>query len=209
MDYGIVLRKEQRLGKEPMGRKPGQTRQRMVLAAVELLRERGASAVTVDAVLARSGAPRGSVYHHFPGGRDELILAAVRHAADYITSRIDRTVESGDPVQALDGFVRFWRKTLRDTDYLAGCPVVAVAVDAHQDPPEAAAVAREVFGRWQDKLAGLLVNRGFSPARAARVASLMVAAIEGAVILCRAHRDDTPLDDVLSELKSLLEGAAG
>ncbi|BBU22703.1 TetR/AcrR family transcriptional regulator [Mycobacterium xenopi] len=192
-----------------MGRKPGQTRQRMVGAAVELLRERGASAVTVDAVLARSGAPRGSVYHHFPGGRNELVLAAVRHAADYVTSRIDATVESGDPVQALDGFVRFWKKTLRDTDYLAGCPIVAVAIDAYQDPPEAAALAREVFGRWQTKLAGLLVNRGFGTARATRVATLMVAAVEGAVILCRARRDHTPLDDVRNELKPLLEGAGG
>jgi AcrR family transcriptional regulator len=192
-----------------MGRKPGLTRQRMVIAAVELLRERGASAVTVDAVLARSGAPRGSVYHHFPGGRDELVLAAVRHAADYITSRVDSTVQSGDPVQALEGFVRFWKKTLRDTDYLAGCPVVAVAVDAHQDPPEAATLARDVFAQWQAKLQQLLLNHGTESARAARVATLMVAAIEGAVILCRTHRDHAPLDDVLIELTPMLEAAGG
>jgi AcrR family transcriptional regulator len=208
MDYGIVSGREQH-GKEPMGRKPGHTRQRMVIAAVELLRERGASAVTVDAVLARSGAPRGSVYHHFPGGRDELILAAVRHAADYITSRIDATVQSGDPVQALDSFVRFWKKTLRDTDYLAGCPVVAVAVDAHQDPPEAAVLAREVFIQWQAKLQELLLDCGTDPARAARLATLMVAAIEGAVILCRTHRDHAALDDVLVELTPMLEAAGG
>lgn len=178
----------------------------MVDTAVELLRERGASAVTVDAVLARSGAPRGSVYHHFPGGRNELILAAIRQAADYITSRIDATVQSGDPFQALDGFVRFWKRTLLDTDYLAGCPVVAVAVDAHQDPPEAAALAREVFMQWQAKLQELLANRGIDPARAARLATLVVAAVEGAVILCRTHHDHAPLDDVLTELRPLLQG---
>lgn len=183
-----------------MGRKPGHTRQRMLDSAVEVLRERGASAVTVDAVLARSGAPRGSVYHHFPGGRTELILAALGQAGDFITARIDATVQSGDPVQALDAFVRFWKKTLIATDYLAGCPVVAVSIDAHQDPPEAALLAREIFVRWHSKLRDLLIGRGVEAARAARLATLMVAAIEGAVILCRAQRDPTPLDDVLTEL---------
>jgi AcrR family transcriptional regulator len=177
----------------------------MLNAAVELLRERGASAVTVDAVLARSRAPRGSVYHHFPGGRNELILAAIRQAADYISSGIDATVRSGDPVQGLEGFVRLWKKILVDTDYLAGCPVVAVAVDAHQDPPEAVALARDAFAQWQAKLRELLTKRGIEAARAARLATLLVAAVEGAVILCRSHRDHTPLDDVLTELKPLLE----
>lgn len=177
----------------------------MLDATVQLLRERGASAVTVDAVIARSRAPRGSVYHHFPGGRNEMILAAIRQAADYISSGIDAALESGDPVAGLEGFVRFWKKTLRDTDYLAGCPIVAVAVDAHQDLPEAAALAREVFAHWQSRLQQVLINRGTDPARAARLATLLVAAVEGAVILCRTHRDHTPLDDVLIELKPLLQ----
>jgi TetR/AcrR family transcriptional repressor of lmrAB and yxaGH operons len=183
---------------------PGRTKQQMLDSAVVLLRERGAAGVTVDAVLAHSGAPRGSVYHHFPGGRSELILGAVRQAGDYIAAKVDETVADGDPRTALNRFVQFWRRTLAATDYLAGCPIVALAVDSRQDYPEAAELVRGIFARWQASLRDLLTAHGFPPERARRLATLVVSAIEGAIILCRAHRDDRPLDDVLAEITPLL-----
>ncbi|MGH3647332.1 MAG: TetR/AcrR family transcriptional regulator [Micromonosporaceae bacterium] len=185
-----------------MGRRPGESKQRMLVSAVALLRERGAAGVTVDAVLARSGAPRGSVYHHFPGGRNQLILAAVRQAGDFITASIP---EDGSPRLVVERFADFWRQTLRDTDYLAGCPIVALAVDSRPDLPEAARLVGEIFNRWQQKLAELLMADGVPGERAGRLATLVVAAIEGAVILCRAQRDAAPLDDVLTELTPLLD----
>lgn len=174
----------------------------MLASAVALLRERGASGVTVDAVLAHSGAPRGSVYHHFPGGRNELILGAVRQAGDHITGLIPG---EGPPRRVLEGFVAFWKQTLRDTDYLAGCPVVALAVDRRPELPDAGRLVGEIFTAWQEKLRQLLVADGAPEERARRLATLMVAAVEGAVILCRAPRDAGPLDDVLAELVPLLD----
>lgn len=176
----------------------------MLNSAVELLRERGVAAVTVDAVLARSGAPRGSVYHHFPGGRSEIVLSAIRQAGDFISAGIDQTIELGDPAQALDGFVEFWKQSIIGTDYLAGCPIAAAAIDIRGDLPEAVALAANVFAEWDVKLRGLLVNSGVDPVRAARLATLVVAAVEGAVILCRTRRDTVPLDDVATELRPLL-----
>ncbi|HKS98228.1 MAG TPA: TetR/AcrR family transcriptional regulator [Rugosimonospora sp.] len=195
------------VSEETVGRRraPGHTKQLMVDSAVLLLRERGVAGVTVDAVLARSGAPRGSVYHHFPGGRDELILEAVRRAGDYIAAMVDEAAAGGDARQALRRFVRFWQRTLADTEYRAGCPVVAVAVDSREGMPQAADVVREVFAQWQAKLADLLVEDGFDSERAGRLATLVIAAIEGAVILCRSRRELGPLDDVLAEMAPLLE----
>jgi TetR/AcrR family transcriptional repressor of lmrAB and yxaGH operons len=183
---------------------PGRTKQRMVDSAVALLRERGAAGVTVEAVLAHSGAPRGSVYHHFPGGRNELILAAARHAGDYIAAMLDEAVADGDPRAALERFVRFWKGALAATDYLAGCPILALAVDSREDTSEVADLVREIFRRWHDDLRNLLTADGVPPERARRLATLIVSATEGAIVLCRAHRDDTPLDDVLAELAPLL-----
>src|ERR687885_2805387 len=97
------------------------TKQRMLDSAVLLLRERGAAGVTVDAVLAHSGAPRGSVYHHFPGGRNEMVLGAVRQAGDYITAMVDESAATGDIRQTVDRFVAFWKRALTKTDYRAGC----------------------------------------------------------------------------------------
>lgn len=187
-----------------MSGKRGGSRDRMLDSAVELLRERGTAGLSVDAVLARSGAPRGSVYHHFPGGRNELMLTAVRRAGDYITRAIDRAAETGDPEVLLDSFARFWVRSLRESDYRAGCPVLAMAVDGREDPPEAAALVQDIFTAWQDRFTALLERAGFEPARAHRLATLAISSIEGAVTLCRVHRDTAPLEAVVAELRPLL-----
>jgi TetR/AcrR family transcriptional repressor of lmrAB and yxaGH operons len=181
------------------------TRQRMLDSAVLLLRERGAAGVTVDAVLAHSGAPRGSVYHHFPGGRNEIVLGAVRQAGDYIAAMVDDSASEGDVQQTVERLVLFWKRALTKTDYRAGCPVAAMAVDSRDLVPDAGEVVREIFTRWCASLVDVLSASGFAAPRAQRLATLVVSAIEGAVILCRAHRDLGPLDDVLIEITPLLE----
>jgi TetR/AcrR family transcriptional regulator, lmrAB and yxaGH operons repressor len=187
-----------------MTAKPASTKQRMLDSAVLLLRERGAAGVTVDAVLTHSGAPRGSVYHHFPGGRNDMIRGAVRQAGDYIAAMVDESVADGDVRLTVERIGRFWKRALTGTDYRAGCPVVAMAIDSREQIPDAAALVREIFARWQTSLSELLSANGFRAERAERLATLIVSSIEGAIILCRARRDLTPLDDVLAELVSLL-----
>lgn len=180
------------------------TKQRMLDSAVLLLRERGAAGVTVDAVLAHSGAPRGSVYHHFPGGRNEMVLGAVRQAGDYIATMVRESAE-GDARQMVDRLVAFWKRALTKTDFRAGCPVAAMAMDSRDLVPDAGDVVREIFAQWQSGLAEAFTSSGFAAPRAERLATLVVSAIEGAIILCRAHRDLGPLDDVLIEIAPLLE----
>ncbi|MFS8103859.1 TetR/AcrR family transcriptional regulator [Lentzea alba] len=181
------------------------TKQRMLDSAVLLLRERGAAGVTVDAVLAHSGAPRGSVYHHFPGGRNEMVLGAVRQAGDYIAAMVRESAAEGDVRQMVERLVAFWKRALTKTDYRAGCPVAAMAMDSRDIVPDAGELVREIFTRWQVSLAEALSASGFAAPRAQRLATLVVSAIEGAIVLCRAHRDLGPLDDVLVEIAPLLE----
>lgn len=181
------------------------TKQRMLDSAVLLLRERGAAGVTVDAVLAHSGAPRGSVYHHFPGGRNEMVLGAVRQAGDYIDAMVSEAAAEGDVRQLLERLVAFWKRSLTKTGFRAGCPAAAMAMDSRDTVPDAVDVVREIFARWQGSIARALSDNGFEASRAQRLATLVVSAVEGAIILCRAHRDLGPLDDVLTEIAPLLE----
>ena len=181
------------------------TKQRMLDSAVLLLRERGAAGVTVDAVLAHSGAPRGSVYHHFPGGRNEMVLGAVRQAGDYIAAMVSESAAGGDVQRMVERLVAFWKRALTKTDYRAGCPVAAMALDSRDVVPDAGELVREIFSRWQASLADALSANGFDAPRAQRLATVVVSVIEGAIILCRAHRDLGPLDDVLVEIAPLLE----
>ncbi len=85
------------------------------------------------------------MYHHFPGGRNEMIIDAVRLAGDYITALIDEAAESGDARVALRLFAEIWRISSIESDYQAGCPIVALAVDSGDEVPGAENTVREIF----------------------------------------------------------------
>lgn len=178
------------------------TRQRMIDGAVALLREGGSGAVTLDAVLRRADAPRGSIYHHFPGGRDQLLLEAGESGADFIGAMIDGA--EGDADSLIDLFVEFWRTMLVDSDYQAGCPVAALALTPGSS--ETAEVARQAFTRWTAALAARLVAEGRDAEQSRAMASAALAAVEGAILLARAHRSTQPLDDVARFLHASLTG---
>ncbi len=176
------------------------TRQRMLDSAVELLREGGTGAVTLDAVLTRSEAPRGSIYHHFPGGRNQLLLEAGEQGADFIGTLIDSV--TGGPGELIELFLEFWRTMLVESDFEAGCPVAALALSPGTS--ETAEVARRAFTRWTDAIAALLVADGRDDDEARSLATAAVAAVEGAIMLARTHRSAQPLDDVALVLRSFV-----
>ncbi|KAB7755097.1 TetR/AcrR family transcriptional regulator [Mycolicibacterium mucogenicum] len=181
---------------------PPDTRQSMVLAAVELLRERGVDGVTLDDVLSRSGAPRGSIYHHFPAGRAQIIDEAAQLSGDAI-SRLISNAAPGGPAAIVDAFTAFWRKLLQQSDFAAGCPVVSIAVSAV--PGSALAQhANQIFRTWHQLVTDCLVADGLDTAVARRLATMSLGAIEGAITMCRATSSLQPLDDVNAELKLLL-----
>ncbi|WP_327098839.1 TetR/AcrR family transcriptional regulator [Nocardia vinacea] len=179
-------------------------RRRMIEGTIESLRIHGASATSVDRVLADTGAPRGSVYHHFPGGRTQLITDALSAAGGSMSDFIETITRENDPTTALDMFVALWRRTLVDSDYRAGCPIFAVAVETNDDAPEFAASAAAIFARWNTALTDLLSHHGLDPVRSRRMATLTVAAVEGAIALCRVERATTPLEDTVRELQAHL-----
>lgn len=179
----------------------------MLDSATLLLATRGVAGVTVDAVLAHSGAPRGSVYHHFPGGRTQLLQETVERSGARMTGRLQRSLQADNPRDAVKAFLGFWKSALKATDYTTGCPVAAVAMDGAPDVPGVEATVREILNQWDDQLRHALASAGCPDARVASLSTTMLAAIEGAIILARAHRDPAPLDEVGAELDLLLETA--
>jgi len=182
------------------------SRNRMIQSAALLFRENGYSGTGFRDVIEHSGAPRGSIYHHFPGGKEQLAAETVAWAADVIERRIARAAQSGDPIAALGIFVESWRDVLEDSNFRAGCPIVAVAAeaDAGSTATDAAAAA---FTRWQDLIGRTLLDAGVSRTDARRLATTVVAAIEGAILLCRVRRDIRPLRDVHRALEATLRTA--
>ncbi|ORB27102.1 TetR/AcrR family transcriptional regulator [Mycolicibacterium parafortuitum] len=182
-------------------------RERMVVSAALLIRERGAHPTAIADVLAHSGAPRGSAYHYFPGGRTQLLCEAVDYAAQFMADRLERATSA---VEVLDELFDFYRDELQRTEFRAGCPVVAVAVEAGDpDKPEQARPlierAAAAFERWQQIIARRLAGDGVAEPDAAALATLVLSSFEGAIVVARASRDVTPLDRVQDQLRSVID----
>lgn len=176
----------------------------MLIGAAEVLRERGAAGVTIDEVLQRSGAPRGSVYYHFPEGRSQIVAEALEYAGESITSLIDEAAANGGRY-LVDHFVDFWDRVLAESDFTAGCPVVAAAIGSAEDGPQLTSVAGAIFGHWREALTRAFEVDGCEQSEAASLAITSIAALEGAVVLCRATRDPDPLRQVHTQLEFLFK----
>jgi AcrR family transcriptional regulator len=179
----------------------------MLGSTIALLREYGASATSIDRVLAHSGAPRGSVYHHFPGGRTQLLEEAVVLAGELMGGLIERVVQAEDPLRAVDEFFAGWQRRVAGSDFRSGCPIVAVVVDPHDDAPQLTRSAGSAFADWRSAFTALFRRHGVPEDRARRLSTLIVAAQEGGILLCRAERSIAPLEAVAEELHDLVAHA--
>jgi TetR/AcrR family transcriptional repressor of lmrAB and yxaGH operons len=177
---------------------------RMIQSAALLFRERGVEGTAFSDVLEHSGAPRGSVYHHFPGGKLELAEEATRYAGDFIAAALAAALEHDHPIAALGKFIDVWIAILRESDYEAGCPIVAATLEGKR-APGARQAAATAFASWEQLVADALSRHEISPARARSLATLIIASIEGAVVLARAQQTTEPLERVAHELRALAE----
>lgn len=181
-------------------------RERMIESASILVARHGSRGASFSEVLAASGGPRGSIYHHFPAGKEELVLSAV----DLAGRRADALLASLTglaPTEVGERFLAMWRSLLTTTDFGVGCAAAGVTVDAESE----ALVQRaaEVFHAWRGRLADLLAAGGIAASRAPQLAAMLLAVAEGAVVLARAERDITVFDDAASEVVAALRSAVG
>ncbi|TPG17131.1 TetR/AcrR family transcriptional regulator [Pedococcus bigeumensis] len=170
----------------------------MVDSAILLLARGGYQATSFSSVLEASQAPRGSIYHHFPDGKDQLIAAAVELAGARAVAVLD-SLDGLPAPEVVDGFMLLWRTVLARSDFGAGCSVLAVTVSSGSE--ELLDAAAEVFRSWGARLAELLQRGGIRHEEATSFATMVMAASEGAVVLARARRDMEPFDLVATQLR--------
>lgn len=181
------------------------TRERMVTSAALLLRERGVAGTSVSAVLSHSGSPRGSVGHHFPGGRTELVTEGLQWAGDLVNQTLASARERGDtPEQVFSMLCGIYRRQLIDTAFVAGCPVGAAAQEAFADPALGPVIS-SIVNEWIGALADLLVDSGRDQAEAENLATLLLSCLEGAIMIARVQNSTGPVDLVEEQLLGLLK----
>ncbi len=175
-------------------------RANMVESALRLLATEGVEGTSFSAVLEKSNAPRGSVYHHFPGGKSELLHAALDRVSQGALAMMESV--RGEPVEVvLDRFLDLWRQLLDYSHNRAGCAVVAVTVSAGSG--DLLDHAGEIFRAWTSQLTSLFIASGLRRDAAKRFAIFVVAASEGAVLLARAEDDRAPFDTVAKMLRDV------
>lgn len=181
------------------------TRERIVAGAADMISRRGLNATSIRETAKHARAPLGSTYHYFPDGKQQLATEAVRHTGAWVAGSLRKELEAG-PVAGLRAFLGLWRGIVVGTDFRAGCPVLAVSIEEPpaDEPPAALLAAAEVFEEWEGLLAASLREHGAEPGQAAQVATLIVAAVEGTVALCRAKRSVEPLDRTAEQLRTLI-----
>ena len=170
-------------------------RSRMVEGAALLLAKQGPQATSFSDVIALTGAPRGSIYHHFPEGKDQLLDAALDLAGGRASALLDQWVGLG-PADVAARFLDIWRTILVRSSYGAGCAIVAVTVST--DSPVLLDHAATIFRDWRARLGSLFAAGGLPEPE--RFATLLVAAAEGAVVISRAERSMEPFELVAAEL---------
>jgi TetR/AcrR family transcriptional repressor of lmrAB and yxaGH operons len=172
-------------------------RDRMVAGALRLLAHGGLPATSFSTVLAETRTPRGSIYHHFPGGKDELVLAAMALTEQQALSMLD--AQMGAPALKITAsFLAAWRALLTRGEFEAGCALVAVTVGT--DAAELRDRAAAAFRAWNERLTRALEAGGLRADDAGPAAALLLSACEGAVVICRAERDLRHFDLVAAQL---------
>ena len=173
------------------------SREQMIEGAIQLLATRGLQATSFSEVLALTGAPRGSIYHHFPNGKNELIAAALDLTSQRTLERLE--TKRGESARAItEFFLDLWRKLLVHSQFQAGCSVLAVTIAADSD--ELRQKAASIFDAWQKKLTDLYIAAGLEAEIASEFSFELISASEGAVVLARAQKSLVPFETVAKRL---------
>jgi AcrR family transcriptional regulator len=185
-------------------------RERMVFSAAQLIRRDGVAATGLRDVVAHANAPRGSLQHYFPGGKEQLVEEAIAWGGRYAARRVERFVaglRTPTPSKLFAAMIRQWIDEYEANGFAAGCPIAAATVDCADTVETARRAAAAAFRGWRGPIADALAGMGVPARRATPLAVLMISTLEGALLMARAEQDVAPLRIAARELGPLLDAA--
>ena len=182
------------------------SRSRMIHAAAELFRQRGYHATTFSDVVRDSGAPRGSTYFHFPGGKAELAREAITRAGDELEEMVGEAARHAeDPASLVRALAQIFADRFERSGYQSGCAIATMVLELAPRDEEFSAAFDGVFARWRAALVARFEPLGIAPGRAAALADLTMSALEGALVLSRAARSTEPFNTTTEALISAID----
>ena len=187
---------------------PTTTRERIIQASSALFMERGYSASGLKQISAASDAPIGSLYHFFPGGKEELAAETLRTSGAAYQALVEAVFDDApDIVTGVRECFAGAAEVLRATDYADACPIATVALEVASSDESLRLVTAGIFESWLDSATERLGRAGIEPARARELATVLVAALEGGFLLSRAAKDTTAMDAIGAAMVDLVSAA--
>lgn len=184
------------------------TRTRLVETAADLVQDRGYHGLAVAELLTLSDAPRGSLYFHFPEGKDQLIATVTREGVEAVTDSLRATLAAEKtPGRAIRKILEAAASALEASDFRFGSPTAPLVLDGLQAGSEIATLTDEAYTGWVDLFDTALTSAGVAAKRAQSLALIVEASFEGLLIICRAHRDAGPMRVGARELEEIVDAA--
>ena len=179
------------------------TRERIIDTTAQLLQRQGYHGTGLNQILDDAKAPKGSMYFHFPGGKEQLAAEAITRAGDYLDTAL--AAHRRDSAEgSLDAYLADVAKLLEATNYTDGCPIATVSLEVAPTIPHLADACQHAYAQLLDRIRGWLEEDGFTTDDADERAFLIYAAIEGALVFAKAQRSSQPIERLRAQLPSLL-----
>jgi len=188
---------------------PPKHRGAIVRAAATLFRRNGYAATGINEIAELAGAPKGSLYHYFPDGKDQIGEAAVRFAGKLVIATLEKLEQEHKSAAAMmQAYCRLLAGWMAKSGFRDGCPISTTLLESVPQSPGIALAGREAFAAWQTVIARALLRDGFSKGDARRLSTFAVSAVEGALILARVEGSGEPIEDVARSLALVLQKQA-
>lgn len=188
--------------------KGAKTREKVLESAAQLLQQQGYAATSINQIISKSGQPKGSLYFHFPGGKQEIAAAAAVRSSDLILVLINEVfVTSATLREVIEGITKAYSDQLRASDYRDGCPISPLATSSMGEVPMLQQSCANAFDDWLAAIEAGLRKRGVAHSKCSALASLILSSIEGAILLSQARRNTDALDSLPMSLAPLLDAA--
>jgi TetR/AcrR family transcriptional regulator, lmrAB and yxaGH operons repressor len=176
-------------------------------AAAKLFRQQGYHGTALQDILAAGGSPRGSLYFHFPKGKEEIGGAALTLAGEAVRQGIAKAAEASENAEMfLTRIVRAMASDLEKSDFKEGCPIATTALETAAQSEVLGAATRNAFQKWELEIKRALFRLGMPAGDADLAATMVLSQLEGALLLARTYRSLEPLRRAEQAMKLLVRG---
>jgi TetR/AcrR family transcriptional regulator, lmrAB and yxaGH operons repressor len=171
-------------------------REKIIRAAAMLFRRFGYSATGTNDIVVASGAPKGSLYHYFPEGKEQIAIEAIEYAGGLASKTLTQLCrQSADPAEAIRQYGKLLAGWMAQSDYRDGCPIATILLELTPATPKVTQAGKAVLDSWVGIIAAALQRSGVGKRAAHRLASAAISGLEGSLLLARVTADSKPIID--------------